>query len=95
MFPGSIYGPLPYFMEEYGNPNGKFYDLAENAKKAVMSARSRIAKLFNCDEKEIIFNSGATEGNNTIIKGLYNFYNEHNVKIHAQEPLKLLLQTIL
>lgn len=66
---------IPYFMEQYGNPNSKFYELAENAKKAIELSRKRISNLFHCDEKNIIFNSGATEGNNTIIKGLWNYYN--------------------
>lgn len=67
---------MPYFVEQYGNPNSKFYALAENAKKAVALSRKRISNFLKCEEKEIIFNSGATEGNNTIIKGLYNYYKD-------------------
>lgn len=70
---------FPYFMEQYGNPSSKFYELAENAKKAIRDARTRISKLFKCDNDEIIFNSGATEGNNTIIKGLYDHYRGYKI----------------
>ncbi|MFI3329349.1 MAG: cysteine desulfurase family protein [bacterium] len=59
---------LKYFTEEYGNPNSKFYDLAVNATKAVNLAKERVSNLIKCNIDDVIFNSGATEGNNTIIK---------------------------
>ncbi|MFI2859247.1 cysteine desulfurase family protein [Paenibacillus sp. JSM ZJ436] len=65
---------LPYLKEEYGNPSSKFYLLAENAKKAVKSAREQVALLLGCEDDEIIFTSGATESNNMIIKGVHDYY---------------------
>ncbi len=59
---------IKYFQEEYGNPNSKFYDLAVNATKAVNLAKERVSNLIKCNIDDVIFNSGATEGNNTIIK---------------------------
>jgi len=73
---------LPYLQEEYGNPSSKFYSLAENAKKAVATAREQVALLLGCDPNEVIFTSGATESNNMIIKGIadYYAYKEHSSK---------------
>jgi len=36
----------------------------------------KVAQLINADPKEIIFTSGATESNNTAIKGVARFYKE-------------------
>ncbi|WP_339189576.1 cysteine desulfurase family protein [Paenibacillus sp. FSL R5-0490] len=65
---------LPYLQEEYGNPSSKFYSLAENAKKAVATAREQVAQLLGCDPDEVVFTSGATESNNMIIKGVADYY---------------------
>ncbi|KHF41547.1 cysteine desulfurase DndA [Halalkalibacter okhensis] len=72
---------LPYLLEEFGNPSSKYYSLATNAKNAVNEAREHIAKLIGCDSDEIIFTSGATESNNMIIKGIADYYGEHNQHI--------------
>ena len=63
---------LPYLQNEYGNPDSKYYSLAEHSKAAVDNSRREIAKFFGVDFDEVIFNSGATEGNNTVIKGVAN-----------------------
>lgn len=68
---------LIYLNEEFGNPSGKFYDLAVNAKKAVDEARNNIAALLNSKDHEIIFTSGATESNNTVLKGVADYYSDH------------------
>ncbi|TDL64637.1 cysteine desulfurase [Paenibacillus amylolyticus] len=69
---------LPYLQEEYGNPSSKFYSLAENAKKAVATARDQVAQLLGCDSDEVVFTSGATESNNMIIKGVADYYSHKN-----------------
>lgn len=65
---------LPYLMEEFGNPSSKYYERAENAKKAVKEARHSLASLLGCTDSEIIFTSGSTESNNMIIKGVADYY---------------------
>jgi len=52
-----------------GNPSSPHWSGRE-AKEALDSAREKIAGLIGADIHEIIFNSGATEGNNTVIKGI-------------------------
>ncbi len=72
---------LPFLMEEYGNPSSKYYAKALNAQKAVNEARGHIATLLGSNSDEIIFTSGATESNNMVIKGIADYYGEHNKHI--------------
>ncbi|WP_102706495.1 cysteine desulfurase family protein [Terribacillus saccharophilus] len=67
---------LTYLSSEFGNPSGKYYDLAEKAKKAVEEARQHISQLLSAKTIEVIFTGGATESNNTVIKGVADKYKE-------------------
>ncbi|MBY6036643.1 aminotransferase class V-fold PLP-dependent enzyme [Fictibacillus nanhaiensis] len=80
---------LPYLLEEYGNPSSKYYSLAENAKKAVETARDQVANLLGCKTDEIVFTSGSTEGNNMILKGIADYYgteNKHIITTKVEHP---------
>ncbi|MDD2904235.1 MAG: aminotransferase class V-fold PLP-dependent enzyme, partial [Syntrophales bacterium] len=59
----------PYLEEEFGNPSSD-YLLGIRAKEAVAAARSQAAALLSCRPAEIIFTSGATEANNTVLQGV-------------------------
>lgn len=60
----------PYFLEKFGNPSASnFY--AYDPKNAIEAARSHVAKLINSNPKNIIFNSGSTEGINHVIKSSF------------------------
>lgn len=59
----------PYLEEEFGNPSSD-YLLGIKAKEAVAAARSQVAALLSCRPQEIVFTSGATEANNTVLKGV-------------------------
>jgi len=59
----------PFFSEEFGNASS-IHQFGQAAQQAVVQARQQTAEFLNCEPSEIIFNSGATEGNNTIIKGV-------------------------
>lgn len=59
----------PFADKEFGNPfSTHFYGVA--AKKVIEKGAEQAAKFFCCAKEEIIFTSGATESNNTILKGL-------------------------
>ncbi len=59
----------PFFGPEYFNPSS-MYPSAGNVAREIKSAREKIAGFFNMDtENEILFTSGATEGNNHVIFG--------------------------
>ncbi|KKS66988.1 MAG: Cysteine desulfurase [Parcubacteria group bacterium GW2011_GWC2_42_6] len=59
----------PYFSEIYGNPSS-VHQFGVAAQEAVVKARQQVAKFLHCEAKEVIFTSGATEGNNTVIKSI-------------------------
>jgi cysteine desulfurase len=60
---------LPYVSASYGNPSS-VHSFGQEAKQVLEEARAKVARLINAEKKEsIIFTSGATESNNTAIKG--------------------------
>jgi len=65
---------MTYLTEDFGNPASRSHVFGWTAEKAVEDARENVAKLVNCDPKEIIWTSGATESNNLAIKGAAHFY---------------------
>ena len=65
---------IPYLTEMYGNPASRSHSYGWTAEDAVEAARDEVAKLVNCDSKEIVWTSGATESINLAIKGAAHFY---------------------
>ncbi len=59
---------LPYFSERYGNPSS-IYNLGQEGRRAVDSAREKVARVLNCRIGEVVFTSGGTESDNTALKG--------------------------
>jgi len=65
---------IPYLTEFFGNPASRSHAFGWKAEEAVEEARKHVAALINADPKEIVWTSGATEGNNLAIKGAAQFY---------------------
>jgi cysteine desulfurase len=59
----------PYLEDQFGNPSCD-YALGLAARDAVQLARGEIAALLGCGPEAIVFTSGATEANNTVLKGV-------------------------
>ena len=59
----------PYLEGQFGNPSCD-YALGLAARDAVQQARKDVAALLGCAPQEIVFTSGATEANNTVLKGV-------------------------
>lgn len=60
---------LPFFKNYYGNASSTHH-FGLKTKKMVENSREKVSSLINCDPKEIIFTSGATESINIALKGL-------------------------
>ncbi|MDO5100778.1 MAG: cysteine desulfurase family protein [Eubacteriales bacterium] len=58
----------PFWQEIYGNPSS-MHRKGYEAEKAVKAARQQWAEMLGCEQAEIFFTSGGTEGNNTAIIG--------------------------
>ncbi len=67
---------VPYLREQFGNPASRSHAYGWDAEKAVEEAREQVAALVNCDPKEIVWTSGATESINLAVKGAAHFYKE-------------------
>lgn len=90
---------MPYFQEQYGNPSS-LYELGQKAQEALDDARGRMARLLNCQAREIIFTGGGSEANNQAIltaaklgakqgkKHIISTAFEHHAVLHPLEALK-------
>ena len=86
---------IPYLREQFGNPASRSHMYGWEAEKAVEEAREHVAALVNADSREIIWTSGATEGNNLAIKGAAHFYKtkgKHIITVKTEH--KAVLDTV-
>ncbi|MBR8382152.1 IscS subfamily cysteine desulfurase [Burkholderia cenocepacia] len=65
---------VPFLHEQFGNPASRSHAYGWDAEHAVEEARAHVAALLGADPREIVWTSGATEGNNLAIKGAAHFY---------------------
>jgi cysteine desulfurase len=87
---------IPYLTQCFGNPASRSHAYGWDAEKAVETAREQVAALVNCDPKEIVWTSGATESNNLAIKGAAHFYGaakgKHIITVRTEH--KAVLDTV-
>jgi cysteine desulfurase len=94
--PSVIEEMLPLLKEHYGNPSSG-YAFAAKSRRAVDLARERLATLLGCEPAEIVFTSGGTESNNTVINSALQFESrvkhvvtsavEHSAVLHPCQDL--------
>src|SRR4051812_44504144 len=65
---------IRYLTEDFGNPASRSHSFGWTAEHAVEEAREQVAALVNCESKELVWTSGATESINLALKGAANFY---------------------
>ncbi len=83
---------IPYLTEQFGNPASRSHAFGWESEKAVEEAREEVARLVNCDAKEIVWTSGATESINLALKGVANFYKQkgkHLVTVKTEHKATL------
>ena len=86
---------IPYLTEKFGNPASRSHAYGWEAEQAVEEARAHVAALLNADPKEIVWTSGATEGDNLAIKGVAHFYQgkgKHIITVKTEH--KAVLDTV-
>jgi cysteine desulfurase len=64
---------IPFLTEHFGNPASRSHAYGWKTEEAVEEARDHVAALLGADPREIVWTSGATEGNNLAIKGAAQF----------------------
>src|SRR5262249_25068390 len=86
---------IPFLTEHFGNPASRSHAFGWEAEEAVEEARGHVAALLNADPKEIVWTSGATEGNNHAIKGAAHFNKARGKHIiHQKTEHKATLDTV-
>ena len=83
---------VPYLYERFGNPASNSHAYGWEAEKAVEAARAQVAELVNCDPRELVWTSGATEAINLALKGAARFHKErgrHLVTVKTEHKATL------
>jgi cysteine desulfurase len=83
---------IPYLTEHFGNPASRSHAFGWETEKAVEEAREHVAALVNCDPKELVWTSGATESINLALKGAAHFYKDrgkHLVTVKTEHKATL------
>ncbi len=73
---------LPHLTTFFGNPANQLHAYGWAAKNAVELATEQTAHLIGAKPNEIVWNSGATEGNNSVFWGLTKKLKKEDKKIH-------------
>jgi cysteine desulfurase len=83
---------IPYLTEHFGNPASRSHAFGWETEAAVEEARGNVAALVNCDSKELVWTSGATESINLALKGAAHFYRDkgkHLVTVKTEHKATL------
>src|SRR5690242_12253248 len=74
----------PFMLEDFGNPSST-HAHGRKVRSAIESARKKMAELLHCTPGEILFTSGGTEADNTILTGAIDTY---GIKTVISSPLE-------
>lgn len=65
----ALQAAMPYYTQHYGNASS-IYMMGQDAAKAVLGAREKVAKAIGAKINEVYFTSGGSESDNWAIKGV-------------------------
>src|SRR5579872_6876536 len=91
--PDVLSAMLPYFSQEYGNPNS-VHSFGQSARGAVERARASVAALIGARPSEIVFTSGGTEADNLAIFGTCAALLRQADKFGQSKPAHIVTTTI-
>src|SRR6202162_4694430 len=83
---------VPYLTEHFGNPASRSHAFGWETEKAVEEAREEVARLVNCDPRELVWTSGATQSINLALKGAAHLYKEkgkHLITVRTEHKATL------
>jgi cysteine desulfurase len=83
---------IAYLTDHFGNPASRSHAFGWEAESAVEEARGHVAALVNCDSRELVWTSGATESINLALKGAAHFYKDkgrHLVTVKTEHKATL------
>ncbi len=78
----------PYFSLNFGNASS-IHSFGQKAEGAILKTKDIIAHHLECRPQEIIFTSGATESNNTVLKSVFSDYQGHLITSLFEHPCVL------
>jgi cysteine desulfurase len=81
---------LPFLHEEFGNPASN-YPHGWRALEATVKGRRQVAELLGCAPEEVVFTGGATEANNTVVRGVARQYRAGQIITTAIEHPAVLM----
>lgn len=97
--PAVVDAMLPFFTARFGNPTS-IYGAGRDARAGLDWARGALAGILRCLPREVVMTSGATESNNTAIRGVAWWHRlngggnhiitsaiEHHAVLHSVEAL--------
>jgi cysteine desulfurase len=88
---------LPYVRDHHGNPSS-YHVFGMTMKAGLSKARHQVANLINADTDEIVFNSGGSESNNQVIKGVFEKHRDktpHFITSVVEHPSVLVPLTVV
>lgn len=82
--PRALEAMMPFLTDKFGNAASRSHSFGWEAEEACNLGRERVAALIGAEARDVIFTSGATEGNNLAIKGVAEMYGERGKHVITQ-----------
>lgn len=88
-----VIAEMPTLLQDWGNPSS-VHTSSRGPKFILRETRRLFAEIFNCSPLEIIFNSGASEGNNTVLKSVWETVCQENNQENNQVKNEFIISAV-